>query len=87
MGLTHISAGDLLRAEVNAGTDAGKRAKEFMEKGELVPDEIVTTMVKNRLAQPDAQNGWLLDGYPRSGSQVRRIKTMEINHTSCLVLA
>lgn len=65
-GLTHISAGDLLRAEVAAGTEAGKTAKAHMEKGELVPDQIVTTMVKSRLSQQDAQaHGWLLDGYPR----------------------
>lgn len=57
-----------------AGTEEGKRAKASMEKGELVADEIVTTMVKNRLSQPDAQTkGWLLDGYPRSGSQVNTI--------------
>ena len=66
-GLVHISAGDLLRAEIAAGSENGKRAKEFMEKGQLVPDEIVVNMVKERLLQPDAQEkGWLLDGYPRS---------------------
>ncbi|KAI3972810.1 hypothetical protein MKX01_019468 [Papaver californicum] len=69
-GLVHIAAGDLLRAEVAAGSENGKRAKEFMEKGQLVPDEIVVMMVKERLFRPDSQeNGWLLDGYPRSSSQ------------------
>ncbi|KAL0326334.1 UNVERIFIED_CONTAM: Adenylate kinase, chloroplastic [Sesamum radiatum] len=65
--LVHIAAGDLLRAEVAAGTENGKRAKEFMERGQLVPDEIVVMMVKERLSEQDSQEkGWLLDGYPRS---------------------
>lgn len=74
-GLVHIAAGDLLRAEIAAGSENGKRAKEHMEKGQLVPDEIVVTMVKERLSQPDSQeNGWLLDGYPRSLSQATALK-------------
>ncbi|KAJ0972129.1 hypothetical protein J5N97_020088 [Dioscorea zingiberensis] len=78
-GLVHISAGDLLRAEVAAGTENGKRAKEHMEKGMLVPDEIVVLMVKERLLQPDAQqNGWLLDGYPRSFSQAKALEDLGI---------
>ncbi|OAY58689.1 adenylate kinase, chloroplastic isoform X2 [Manihot esculenta] len=69
-GLVHVAAGDLLRAEIASGSENGKRAKEYMEKGQLVPNEIVVMMVKERLLQPDAQeNGWLLDGYPRSLSQ------------------
>ncbi|KAG6435282.1 hypothetical protein SASPL_100152 [Salvia splendens] len=73
--LVHIAAGDLLRAEVAAGTENGKRAKEFMEMGKLVPNEIVVMMVKERLAQQDSQeNGWLLDGYPRSESQATALK-------------
>ncbi|XP_052190184.1 adenylate kinase, chloroplastic isoform X2 [Diospyros lotus] len=74
-GLVHIAAGDLLRAEVSAGSENGKQAKEFMEKGQLVPDEIVVMMVKDRLSQSDSQeNGWLLDGYPRSLSQATALK-------------
>ncbi|KAJ9167198.1 hypothetical protein P3X46_021865 [Hevea brasiliensis] len=69
-GLVHVAAGDLLRAEIASGSENGKRAKEYMEKGQLVPNEIVATIVKERLLKPDAQeNGWLLDGYPRSMSQ------------------
>ncbi|KAK8677470.1 hypothetical protein V6N13_143005 [Hibiscus sabdariffa] len=69
-GLVHISAGDLLRAEVAAASENGKLAKEYMEKGQLVPNEIVVMMVKERLLQLDSQQrGWLLDGYPRSSSQ------------------
>lgn len=73
--LVHIAAGDLLRAEIAAGTNNGKRAKEYMEKGQLVPDEIVVTMVKDRLLCPDSrEKGWLLDGYPRSLSQATALK-------------
>ncbi|THG19427.1 hypothetical protein TEA_029996 [Camellia sinensis var. sinensis] len=62
-GLVHIAAGDLLRAEISSGSEMGKQAKEYMEKGQLVPNEIVVMMVKERLSQPDSQeNGWLLDG-------------------------
>ncbi|CAL1409897.1 unnamed protein product [Linum trigynum] len=73
--LVHIAAGDLLRAEIASGSENGKRAKEYMEKGQLVPDEIVVMMVKDRLQHPDSQvNGWLLDGYPRSMSQATALK-------------
>ncbi|KAL3638695.1 hypothetical protein CASFOL_016602 [Castilleja foliolosa] len=74
-GLVHVAAGYLLRAEVASGTENGKRAKEYMEKGQLVPNEIVVMMVKERLSQPDSEEkGWLLDGYPRSGSQATSLK-------------
>ncbi|KAJ8759471.1 hypothetical protein K2173_007083 [Erythroxylum novogranatense] len=74
-GLMHIAAGDLLRTEIASGSENGKRAKENMEKGELVPDEIVVMMVKDRLSQPDSQEkGWLLDGYPRSSSQATALE-------------
>ncbi|XP_015058807.1 adenylate kinase, chloroplastic-like isoform X1 [Solanum pennellii] len=69
-GLVHIAAGDLLRAEIAAGSENGKQAKEYMDKGKLVPNEIVVAMVKDRLNGPDSrEKGWLLDGYPRSSSQ------------------
>ena len=79
-GLVHISAGDLLRAEIEEGTEDGKRAKGYMDKGQLVPNEVVVQLVKNRLAKPDAQKaGWLLDGYPRSAEQAEAIKEAGIN--------
>ncbi|CAN6475657.1 unnamed protein product [Victoria cruziana] len=78
-GLVHIAAGDLLRAEVAADTEKGKQAKQYMEKGQLVPDNIVVMMVKDRLLQHDAvENGWLLDGYPRSLSQATALEDLEI---------
>ncbi|ESQ32690.1 hypothetical protein EUTSA_v10004716mg [Eutrema salsugineum] len=70
-GLVQISAGGLLRAEIDSGSENGRLAKEFMEKGELAPDEILVTMVKEALSK---QNGWLLDGYPRSLSQATSLK-------------
>lgn len=73
-GLVHISAGDLLRAEVAAGTSEGKEAASYMDSGNLVPNSVVVEMVTNRLSQPDVQeHGWLLDGYPRSGDQAEAI--------------
>ncbi|XP_055832614.1 adenylate kinase, chloroplastic-like isoform X2 [Solanum dulcamara] len=76
--LVHIAAGDLLRAEIAAGTENGRRAKEYMDKGQLVPNEIVVTMVKERLMCPDSQEkGWLLDGYPRSLSQAVALKEFQ----------
>ncbi|CAM6106059.1 unnamed protein product [Calypogeia fissa] len=77
-GLTHISAGDLLRAEVAAGTEGGEIAKEYMNAGKLVPSEIVVEMVKNRLTQPDVSAGWLLDGYPRSLEQAEALEAVGI---------
>ncbi|KAJ7295642.1 hypothetical protein O6H91_03G008700 [Diphasiastrum complanatum] len=78
-GLVHIATGDLLRAEVAAGTDYGKKAKEYMDQGQLVPDDIVFMMVKERLAQPDAkEKGWLLDGYPRTQSQAESLEALGI---------
>ncbi|CAM8911379.1 unnamed protein product [Rhodiola kirilowii] len=78
-GLVHISTGDLLRAEVSAGSEIGLKAKEFMNAGKLVPDEIVTAMVSTRLSEQDAkERGWLLDGYPRSAAQAQSLEKMEV---------
>ena len=78
-GLVHISVGDLLRAEVEAGTPAGKKAQQFMDAGNLVPNEVVVEMVTNRLSEADVrEHGWLLDGYPRSGAQADAIEQQGI---------
>ncbi|XP_050881230.1 adenylate kinase 5, chloroplastic isoform X2 [Lathyrus oleraceus] len=83
-GLVHISTGDLLRQEVAAGTEIGNKAKEFMNAGGLVPDEI---MVAARLSLEDAkQNGWLLDGYPRSLTQAESLEKMQIRPDVYIVL-
>lgn len=67
--LIHISTGDLLRQNVSEGTGIGRQAKDFMNKGLLVPDELVTQMLVARIGQPDAKNGFILDGYPRNIKQ------------------
>ena len=71
-GLPHISTGDILRAAVAKGTDMGLEAKKYMEAGDLVPDEVVIGIVKDRLAEPDAAEGFLLDGFPRTIPQAER---------------
>ncbi|KFM24831.1 Adenylate kinase, chloroplastic [Auxenochlorella protothecoides] len=86
-GLTHISAGDLLRAEVSAGTPAGKRASEFMTAGKLVPNEVVVDMVVGALSSGEAaRRGWLLDGYPRSPEQAQAIDRAGIRPDVFLLL-
>ncbi|CAI7896830.1 unnamed protein product, partial [Closterium sp. NIES-53] len=73
-GLAHISTGDLLRDEVARGTENGRQAKAFMDAGQLVPDDLVISMVRERLSQPDARSkGWLLDGFPRSPAQAQAL--------------
>jgi adenylate kinase len=74
--MTHISTGDLLRAAVAAGTDVGLAARKVMEHGGLVPDDVVIGVVVERLAQGDAQNGFLLDGFPRTIAQAERLDAM-----------
>lgn len=71
--ITHISTGDMFRENVKAGTDLGKKAKEYMDNGQLVPDELVVAMVKDRLSKPDCENGFLLDGFPRTTPQAEAL--------------
>ncbi|MCH3925357.1 MAG: adenylate kinase [Atopobiaceae bacterium] len=68
-GVAHISTGDLLRAAIKNGTELGKQAKSYMDKGQLVPDELVVNLAKERLADDDAQKGFILDGFPRNTAQ------------------
>lgn len=64
--IPHISTGDIFRANIKEGTELGKKAQEYMNKGELVPDELVCDLVKDRLSKDDCSNGFLLDGFPRT---------------------
>ncbi len=82
--IPHISTGEILRQEVAQQTQLGLSAKSFMDKGELVPDALILEMVKNRLVQPDATKGWLLDGFPRNASQAEFLEQLLTDiHQSC----
>lgn len=71
----HISTGDMLRAAVRAGTEMGRRAAEYMERGDLLPDEVITGVVAERLHQPDAERrGYVLDGFPRTVGQAEALE-------------
>ncbi len=74
LGIPQISTGDMLRAAVAAGTEMGKAADSYMSAGKLVPDEVVVGIVKDRLAQDDAQGGFILDGFPRTVPQAEALE-------------
>ncbi|MGA8255762.1 MAG: adenylate kinase, partial [Nocardioides sp.] len=75
-GIPAISTGDIFRANVSEGTPLGVEAKRYMDAGDYVPDEITNSMVRNRIDEPDAQPGFLLDGYPRTTAQVEELDGM-----------
>ncbi|WP_340537029.1 adenylate kinase [Nocardioides sp. GXZ039] len=75
-GIPAISTGDIFRANVSAGTELGVTAKQYMDAGEYVPDEVTNEMVRNRINEPDAEPGFLLDGYPRTTAQVTELDAM-----------
>lgn len=86
-GLVHLSTGDMLRAAVTAGTPVGEQAKGFMDRGELVPDEVIIGIVKDRLAESDCgESGWLLDGFPRTEAQAKALEAAGITPTKVLYL-
>lgn len=71
--IPQISTGDILRAAVKEGTEMGRKAKEYMDAGKLVPDEVVIGIIKDRLAQPDCKKGFILDGFPRTVPQAEAL--------------
>ncbi len=75
-GIPHVSSGDLLRAAVRGGTNLGKKAKAYMDAGELVPDALVLAMMDERLEKADCRNGFLLDGFPRTVAQAEALTRM-----------
>jgi len=75
-GVPQISTGDLLRQERSAGTDLGTRAAAYMDRGELVPDELVLAMLRQRLQKPDCAKGFVLDGFPRTVPQAEALETI-----------
>ena len=76
LGIPAISTGDIFRANMVEGTEIGKQAQAYMDRGEFVPDSVTNAMVKARLAAPDAADGFLLDGYPRSVEQAHVLRDM-----------
>jgi len=73
LSIPHISTGDIFRANIKEGTELGKKAKEFIDRGLLVPDDLTVSIVKDRLQKPDCSKGFLLDGFPRTIPQAERL--------------
>ncbi|WP_136088557.1 adenylate kinase [Auritidibacter ignavus] len=90
LGIPAISTGDIFRYNVKELTDLGREAKQYMDNGDFVPDDVTNRMVEDRLAQPDATEGFLLDGYPRTAGQVEALNNILDNQgktlTAVLVL-
>lgn len=78
LGIPQIATGDMLREHVNQQTELGKTAQAYMQKGELVPDAVIINMVKERLEKPDCENGYLLDGFPRTLAQAQALQEQNI---------
>jgi adenylate kinase len=76
LGAPHISTGDLFRDNMKNETDLGREAQRYVDAGDLVPDEVTVKMVKDRLAQSDAQDGFLLDGFPRNAAQAQELESV-----------
>lgn len=72
--IPHISTGDIFRANIKEGTELGKKAKEYMDKGQLVPDELTCDLVMDRISQDDAKDGFVLDGFPRTIPQAEALE-------------
>ena len=76
LGIPHISTGDMFREAVASGSELGKKVKEIMDRGDLIPDEIVNAVVRERLSKPDCEKGFILDGYPRTVEQAKALDEM-----------
>jgi adenylate kinase len=87
-GIPHIATGDILRAQVDGGTSLGTQLKAFLDRGELVPDRLVVDIIRHRLSRPDAQHGFVLDGFPRTVPQAQALDALmaELNRPLDAVL-
>lgn len=86
--IPHIATGDILRNAIAQQTDVGQKAQAYVEKGDLVPDEVLAQLIRERLQQSDAQSGWILDGFPRTLNQAEFLDQLlnELNSTYDLVI-
>ncbi|TML96161.1 MAG: adenylate kinase [Actinobacteria bacterium] len=75
-GIPHIASGEILRAEMSANTDLGRRVKEVYDRGDLVSDDLMIELIRNRLEQPDTESGFVLDGFPRTTVQAEALDSM-----------
>jgi len=75
-GIPHIASGEILRAEMDAGTELGKRVKDVYDRGDLVSDDLMIELIRNRLEQPDTESGFVLDGFPRTTVQAEALDSM-----------
>jgi len=75
-GVPHIASGEILRAEMDAGTELGKRVKDVYDRGDLVSDDLMIELIRNRLEQPDTESGFVLDGFPRTTVQAEALDSM-----------
>lgn len=84
-GVPHISTGDMFREALKEGTEFGKKAAEYMNRGELVPDEVTCGMVRERIARDDSIDGFMLDGFPRNLGQAQALSDITTIHTAVLL--
>ncbi|ELR98817.1 adenylate kinase [Gloeocapsa sp. PCC 73106] len=86
--IPHISTGEILRNAIASGSELGKKARDYVDRGELVPDELILDLIRDRLCQSDAQKGWILDGFPRNLPQAHFLADLlgEINQACQCVL-
>ena len=75
-GIPHIASGEILRAEMDAGTELGERVKDVYDRGDLVSDDLMIELIRNRLEQPDTESGFVLDGFPRTTVQAEALDSM-----------